>query len=305
MPPERVAPRFALLGHPVAHSASPAMHAAALAAMPLDASYEAIDCPDEASFALQISRLRGGELDGVNVTLPYKRLACALADRVDPSAARVGAANTLVRAPACAGAPAPLVAHNTDVPALVDELAALGASPGVALVLGAGGAALAAVEACRLAGATDVLVSTRSWSSPPAGEPVDPARWPGAEPLVRLGARPVAWPTPLAPVASSITMVVQATSAALRGGIDAAAAVAARVPWHALPPHAVAIDLVYTHGARTSPFELAAAAVGLAARDGLGMLARQGARALALWVGREPDLDVMLRAARRHVEGAR
>lgn len=292
---------FAVLGHPITHSISPAMHAAAFAAAKLPHTYEAIDVPDRRALEDAVLDVRRGILEGANVTLPHKRAVLALVDSVDESAALVGAANTLVRT-----TDARVVAHNTDAAGLADDLAALGARPKTAVVIGAGGGALAAVAALGSLGATLVAVTARAW---PTSEHVLADE--SAEAMRKLGALPCAWPvvdddaptTSAASqamrlrwidIAASADVVVQATSAGMtgRGGGDA---IAALVPWSRLSKHAIAYDLVYTP--RETPFLRAASSSGLRAASGLGMLVRQGARAFSLWLGASPDVEAMRRAA--------
>ncbi|HEX5098479.1 MAG TPA: shikimate dehydrogenase, partial [Polyangiaceae bacterium] len=146
--------RFVLLGHPVAHSLSPAIHGAAYEALGFSHRYELLDIPDEAALARAVAALRAGEVAGANVTVPWKREALALADRREPTAGDVGAANVLVR-----DASGAVVAHNTDVMALVEELGALARAPERVLVLGAGGASVAAVAALRMLGARSIGIS--------------------------------------------------------------------------------------------------------------------------------------------------
>ena len=243
------------------------MHAAAFRALGMPHTYEAIRATADELPAI-VQALRDRALDGLNVTVPHKQRAFALAD--ERRTGGLEAANTLVR-----DATGRVVAYNTDVPALADELRAL-AGPGAqwaarrGLVLGSGGAARAAVEALRTLGAVDVAVRART---------------------PRLGAA-----QPWAPSAESerLTLaVVQATSAGMQGA-DPGEPVAAAVAWEALPDDAVAIDLVYAPP--ETPFLRAARRRGLRAENGLGMLARQGARAFELWLGVPAPLDVMRRA---------
>lgn len=256
--------RFAVIGDPVAHSKSPAMHMAAFRALGLPHTYEALRVT-AAELPRVIEALREGRLDGLNVTVPHKRAVLALADAIaEPG---LTAANTLVR-----DAEGRVVAHNTDVPALAEELRLLAgpAAPWAsrrALVLGSGGAAVAAVSALRALGARDVAVR---------------ARRPGA-----ADAQPWA-PSPESE--AQTLAVVQATSAGMTGA-DPGDAVADVVAWDALPSDAVALDLVYSPP--ETPFLRAAAVRGLRQANGLGMLARQGALAFALWLGVEAPLAVM------------
>jgi shikimate dehydrogenase len=252
--------RFAVVGDPVAHSKSPAMHAAAYRALGLPHTYEAVRAaPEELEEVFRA--LRDGRWDGLNVTVPHKQHALALADDVDASAASTGAANTLVRTP-----DGRIAAHNTDTPALAAELRELSAPRGIAgsqaLVLGSGGASRAAVAALADLGARPVLVRARAhgnWAPSPAQE-------------------------------SSTLAVVQATSAGMTGA-DPGEIAASAVAWDALPADAVALDVVYVPP--LTPFLRAARARGLRCANGLGMLARQGALAFELWLGVAAPLEVM------------
>jgi shikimate dehydrogenase len=271
--------RFAVIGDPVSHSKSPAMHRAALRALGLPHTYEARRTT-AAELAGVIRELRDGAFAGLNVTIPHKTTVLGLVDEVHASAQRTGAANTLVR-----DAAGRIVAHNTDAPALQAELRALvGASSSWsemrALVLGSGGAARAAVVAFDLLGVRDVIVRARTPRAVFELRPGFPARQP--------------W----APDAASEAMtgaIVQATSAGMTGA-DPGEPVADAVAWDALPSPAVALDVVYAPP--TTPFLEAAGRRGLRRSGGLGMLARQGALALELWLGVAAPLDVMLAAIR-------
>lgn len=295
--------RFAVLGHPIAHSVSPAMHRAAFAALGLPHEYEAIDVPDEAALDARIEELRRGFLAGANVTVPYKVAVLAKVAGIDASAASAGAANTLVRADAG------LVAHNTDVAGLADELRAIGGPFRAAAVIGAGGAAAAAVLALSMVGANVIAVTTRSWSSSETlvGSP-------SAAQMRALRALPCVWPSAApneagsslsrelrlqwAEIASAADIVVQATSAGMSGGASGDD-VAAIVPWRRLAKGALAYDLVYNPP--ETPFLRSARGHGLRAVSGLGMLARQGARSLALWLNVAPDVGIMREAAEREL----
>lgn len=276
--------RFGLVGHPVGHSVSPAMHQAAYAALGVNATYEAIDAPDEAALVEIVAEVRAGRLAGANVTVPWKRRAYALADDADPSAEEVGAANVL------SSLRGRVVAHNTDVAALADDLRDAGAH-GHAVVLGSGGAAFAAVVACRFLGAPRVQVVARRFA---AGESDDVA-----ERFAALGADCVPWPAAQECVdleAGACGVVVQATSAGMPGG-SPGEDVAVVVPWTRLAREAVAYDLVYNPP--TTPFLEAARAAGVVGRGGLGMLVGQALGALRIWLARAPDPAVLRTAAER------
>lgn len=281
--------RFVLFGHPVGHSLSPAIHGAAYRALGLDHRYELYDAEDAAAFARGVAALRAGEIAGANVTVPWKREALRLADRRDPSAERVGAANVLVRASDGA-----IVAYNTDVPALAAELTALHARPDTVLVLGSGGAALAAVAAALAANAKVVGVSARRWL-----RSIAPADWAHAEEFRRLGAELLPWPAEasapeLVELCRGVDVIVQATSAGMHGA-EPGDTVARVVPWDVVPKGALAYDLVYNPA--ETEFLRAARSHGLSGSHGLGMLVGQAALAISLWLGVEPDRAPLLAAA--------
>jgi shikimate dehydrogenase len=288
---------FVLLGHPVGHSVSPAIHGAAYRMLGARHRYEVRDCPTPEHVRGQVEKLRAGELAGANVTVPWKRIALELADRADDSARATGVANVLSR-----DERGVITASNTDAGALADEIAALTQAPRRAAIIGSGGAAQAAVVACRSLGMADIAVSGRSWRLG-----AERASWKHAPAFEALGATPRAWPehpSDRRPGTLPVEMleadvIVQATSAGMHGA-GPGEEVSAWVPWGELPPRVAVIDVVYNP--RVTPFLESAAAAGLAHRDGLGMLVRQAALALRIWLGRsegwfEPDLAALEAAA--------
>src|ERR1039457_3421005 len=134
--------RLGVLGWPVAHSRSPAMHNAALKALGMDDwRYQALPVPQEL-FDETTRALGAAGFVGANVTIPHKQAALALAERTSETARAIGAANTLTFA-----ADGTIAAENTDAPALIaalEQLVGLPARPS-AVVLGAGGSARAAI----------------------------------------------------------------------------------------------------------------------------------------------------------------
>lgn len=283
--------RFAVVGDPVAHSRSPAMHEAAYRAHGLPHTYEALLTP-EAALPAVVADLRRGVFAGLNVTVPHKVRVLALADEVDPLAARVGAANTL------ALRDGRVVAYNTDVPALAEELRDLAPERGArwasshAVVLGAGGAARGAVVALVSSlGVARVTVVARR----------------GAEALVAAlrgtsnGTDLIAVSHPLQGAEGGLPpldlsfadTLVQATSAGMTGA-SAGERLTDSLAWPTAPSGLVALDAVYAPPA--TPFLRAARQRGLRAESGLGMLAGQGALAFALWLGLPSPRDVMLQA---------
>jgi shikimate dehydrogenase len=270
---------YAVLGWPVAHSRSPAMHGAAFAALGLDALYVPLAVPPERLPELVLA-LRARGVRGFNVTLPHKAAIIPLLDGITPAARAVAAVNTVI------ARDGKLIGDNTDAEGLARSLRAAdvvltGAN---VVVLGAGGAARAAVYGLAQAGAARIAIAARRMAE--------------AEQLARELApacgsttlRALALGGELSPELSRCTLLVQSTSATL-GDTDQARAFGAALPLEALPPSAAVIDLVY------KPLETsvlrAAKARGLKTVDGLGMLLHQGALALELWTGREAPVEVM------------
>jgi shikimate dehydrogenase len=247
-----------VLGHPVAHSRSPAMHNAAFAALGLDWRYVKLPVPPEL-FDRTVRALPGSGYRGANVTIPHKLAALAVADSATDAARAIGAANTLTF-----GAHG-IEADNTDAGGVID---ALGESPRgrTALVLGAGGAARAVVWALIDAGASEVSIWNRTSER-------------AEELATAFGARAVARPEPA-------EIAVNATSVGLHDG---------SLPLDGLDPPAVAVELVY---GRDTPFEAWARAGPARVVDGLEVLVRQGALSFERWTGVEPPLEVMREAAR-------
>jgi len=297
--------RFAVIGAPVAHSRSPAMHGAAFLALGLPHAYERLET-SEAELPARVAALRSGTFAGLNVTVPHKTRALALADEVDPSATGAGAANTLVRTPS-----GRVRAYNTDVAALAAEIVAL-ASPdataparataslrgGHALVLGAGGAARAALVALAGLGVARITLRARAFDDP--SRTARSAELLAAMTQVLAGAAGPAAPwlvtegLSAAPI-GDLAVVVQTSTCGMLGG-PPGAIVRDAVEWGAVPAPALAYDVVYAP--ETTPFLEAARARGLRSASGLGMLVRQGALAFELWLGVAPPLDVMAAAVR-------
>ena len=257
--------RLGVCGWPVAHSLSPRMHNAALAALGLTGwRYQKLPIGPE-RFAETVRALPAEGFAGVNVTIPHKEAALALADTATATARAIGAANTLTFA-----ADGAIEADNTDAPGFLEAVGDV--SGRTALVLGAGGAGRAVVHALVQGGATDVMVWNRTFERAErvAGE---------------LGARAVR-------AAEPADLIVQTTSVGLKGSRD---------PFKALPLNAdtfeagiCVVDLVYRADGTT--FLAAARSRGADVIDGLEILVGQGAIALERWTGRSAPRDVMRRA---------
>jgi shikimate dehydrogenase len=286
-------PKLAVLGYPIAHSRSPAMHRAALEALGLGGewTYEAIEvAPNELEARLRA--LPDDGFAGANVTVPHKLAALELADRASPAARAIGAANTLSFG---AGG---IVADNTDAPALI---AALPEPPAGrrALVLGAGGAARACAWALREAGAeVSVWNRTRAAAERLAGE-LRVALADGGSRDWRLG------PGTYDLLVNATTVGMAEAQAAEDAGGDAgssrsndrfAALKALPLDADSVEARHVVVDLVY--GSAPAPLTQFARERGARVVDGIEILVRQGAASLRLWTGLDPPIDVMRDAAR-------
>ena len=266
---------YGVIGHPIAHSLSPALHTAAFRALRLDALSGAFDVP-ERFLAPMLRGLTLSGVDGLNVTVPLKERVIPLLDRVDPAARAIGAVNTIViRGRRTIG-------HNTDAAGLAKALRELGWRPGRApsLILGAGGAARAAAWVLSARPGSRVVITNRH-----------PAR---ARQLVRwlrrhrprAHAAIVPWRQASA---AGMRLVIQATTLGMRASDPLPLDV------RTLRRGTLVYDLVYH---RPTPLVQAARRRGCVAANGLSMLLYQGAESLRLWLGRTPPLGAMRRALR-------
>ena len=252
-------------GWPVAHSRSPAMHNAALRATGLD-GWEYLKLPlPPALFAETVRALPAAGFRGVNVTIPHKEAALALADSASPAALAIGAANTLTFESDGA-----ILADNTDAPGLLEALRdqRIDARGRSALVLGAGGAARAAVWALVGAGA-----QVEVWNRTPAR----------AAALARdLGARHAAVP-------GAAEIVVNATSLGLDHNIDLFKAIPLKAD--TFGSGSCVIDMVY--GSGETRFLAAARSRGARVIDGLEILVAQGVASFERWTGKMAPRQAM------------
>ena len=275
--------RYAVIGNPIAHSRSPFIHARFAAQTGQDLVYDRLLAPlDGFAAAVQAFVESGGR--GLNVTVPFKEQAFALAGRRSPRVEAAGAANTL------SFDSNGWTAENTDGIGLVRDLTA---RHGVALagqrvvVLGAGGAASGVVLPLLEAGVRDVLIVNRT------------------------AARAVALASRLAGAAGPQTAVVgrgldgldaESAAGALLINATSAGLSDARLPIadEVFAAAAFAYDMVY--GARPTAFLAQAAALGCPRQaDGLGMLVEQAAESFRLWRGVAPQTDPVYRQLRDEI----
>jgi shikimate dehydrogenase len=262
-----------VVGRPVAHSLSPILHNAWLAAAGIDGVYVAFS-PDAFGFERLAEGFRGGAVRGVNVTLPFKEQALAVADVASDRAQAAAAANVLVFQP-----DGRIHADNTDglgmLGAFATQAPGFDVTAGPAVVLGAGGAAKGAVSALLVAGAPKVWVVNRTVEK--------------AEAIAEAFGQKVA-PLPLPHVMGAFRdagAVINATSAGLagEGGLD--------LPLDRTPAGAVMMDMIYKP--LETPFLVQARALGRRTVDGLEMLIRQAEPSFEAFFGRPPPADVDVR----------
>lgn len=282
-----------LVGYPIDKSLSPLMHEAALAHHGLEGSYRRFDAPLLEDLERAFKALDLGSLHGFNVTLPWKldaaRLCLERGGVLSGAAAALKVANTVVMRPTGDFAqPSRLEGHNTDVPGLMAAirerwpvLAEPPSGNARACVVGAGGAAYAAVLAARELGFREVRVWNRTGQA--------------AHALVnKLGCGIVV--TDLEQATSKASLVLQATTLGMgESGEDYEDLVAfAKVALAPTAEDARIVDLVYQP--RPTVWVAAAQALGREADDGLNMLIHQAALAFSLWTGHPPPVEVMRRA---------
>jgi shikimate dehydrogenase len=267
------APRACVVGWPIAHSRSPIIHGYWLRLLGIRGQYDRVAVPpgEFASFAESVGK---AGLVGANVTIPHKEAAFAACDRLTVNAAELGAVNTLWRE---AGL---LHGDNTDVEgflANLDEQApAWRATTRCALVLGAGGAARAVVQALLSCGVERVVLANRTADR--------------AERLASGFGRAtgtVAW-SALPRALREADLLVNTTALGMVGQPPL------EIDLDGLRPGAIVADLVYTP--LDTPLLVAARARGLAAVEGLGMLLHQAAPGFERWFGVRPEVTPELRA---------
>lgn len=259
---------FAVVGHPVTHSLSPALHAFWLQRENRNGLYMAMDLATAEEFAESVAPLASGGFRGLNVTHPWKQVALSLASRAGPAAEAAGCANTLTFEPDT------ISAENTDVAAVrrrLTELQNAGTWDGSPVtVLGGGGAARAALAALTSVNSSAVVVVRRPEV---------------AESLVRefggrVGVGPSLQPT---------RVVIHATPAGREG------ATPLELPWtQVLGPSTHVVDFVY---APTDPFlRKGAEARGATYEDGSKLLVYQAAESYAVWWGSPPSPELQAAA---------
>ena len=277
--------QLGLTGYPLSHSLSPKLHAAAFKAEELDGEYRLYPiAPGEMDGLAKLAQaMRAGEIQGLNVTIPYKQAVLSLLDELTPSAQAIGAVNTLYLKDG------KLIGHNTDAPGFLADQAKLnrhGSSDKIALVMGAGGAARAVVYAL-LKDGWQVRLAVRRSDMDQANTLMESFKGlngnsPSGIFLLEAGH--------LADKMLGTRLIVNATPIGMFPDVDSS-------PWpDGLPfPNGAAVyDLVYNP--RQTRLVKQAQAAGLDATTGLGMLVEQAALSFACWTGRDVPREVLFAA---------
>jgi shikimate dehydrogenase len=263
--------RFALFGNPVAQSLSPLMHGAAFARMGLAAAYTAFRLEDAAAV---IRRIREEAIRGASITIPFKETVMPLLDEVDANAAAIGAVNTIVNRDGL------LTGYNTDGPGLARDLEEwTGIRDRTFVVLGAGGAARAAVFSIVRAGGEAIVVNRTVERARTLAEDLG-CRWALPAEIGRLEADCLINTTP-------VGMFPEADRTPLED--------------KHLVHFPYVMDMIY-NPVRTRLLG-EAKAVGCAVRSGVRMFVHQGAEQIRLWMGMEPPREWMQRVVLERLEG--
>ena len=262
----------AVIGSPVRHSLSPAIHNAAFEAHGDDWVYAAFEVdPAHAATAIDAMRVLG--ISGLSVTMPHKEMVMTALDRVDDEARLVRAANTVVRE-----ADGSLVGYNTDGVGCVDALRLAGADVSNVAVIGAGATARAVVAALARAGSS-VRVSNRTTQRRDEAVSIGNAVRAGSTKSIELSE------------VGECATIINTTPQGMAGVSPEAVPFDPKV----LSSRHCVLDAVYNP--LETPLLRAARERGAKVVDGLDMLCAQAARQQELWLARRPDVALMRRAA--------
>ncbi len=264
-----------IIGYPISHSMSPVMQNAALTALGINAVFVPFAVAPE-QLALAVHGLIALGVHGFNVTVPHKEAILPLLDEIDASAALIGAVNTVK------SAGGRLIGYNTDAPGLLASLASdLDFSPlgKRVIIIGAGGAARAAIVALARAGVQTILIANRNRLR----AKVLSAEFKESFPAVDIVSIDLA--TLLASIADhAADLLVNTSSIGLNGtafaGLDLHGVGGMRV-----------YDMVY--GTEPTTLIKTALAAGCRAVNGHGMLAAQGELAFRIWLGQDAPKGLM------------
>jgi shikimate dehydrogenase len=277
--------RLSVFGDPVAHSASPPMHNAALAACGLNLRYTRLHIrPDELAEALRLLTPCG--FVGTNLTIPHKTAALPLLDHIDPQAAELGAVNTVRVEP-----DGILRGFNTDGPGMVralrEEFGAELRGLRVLLLGAGGGAGRALAVQCALEACGRLRLANRTFDKAQALAAELRARFPADAANIEA----VPWePASLAGAAQETDLVINASALGLKTDDPSP------LPAEALSPRVLVFDTVYRPGGAPTPLLQAARQAGATSTGGLSLLLHQGVLSFEHWFNRPAPVEAMRRA---------
>ncbi len=263
--------RYGVVGHPIAHSKSPFIHTKFAAQTGQDMEYGQVEVPVH-RFTSSIRQLMAEGWSGVNVSLPFKIQAFALADIVSDRALAAQAVNTLTFKKGG------IYGDNTDGAGLVADLRSSLQYPLLesrVLLIGAGGAARGVIKPLLDAGVNSLTITNRTYQ-----KSLELAAFFNIDAL------------PMTDCVSTFDLIINATSASVSGATP-------DLPACAFGLHTLAYDMFYARG--PTAFMQMATSQGARTADGLGMLVAQAAEAFFIWRGVRPDTSAVLTALRAAV----
>lgn len=267
-----------IIGDPIEHTMSPAMHNAAFRALGLDYAYLAFRVRKEA-LKNAIAGLKALGIAGLNVTIPHKVDIMPLLDKLDPLAERMGAVNTIVNEGGL------LIGYNTDAPGFLQALQSNGIKPGgkKIVVIGAGGAAKGIAFVLAEAGASLVVLNRTPLRAEELATQMARFYHQGLKAMALSEAN-------LKEALADADVLVNTTSAGMVPDVDQTP-----VPVRLLKPGITVFDIVYNP--RETRLLREAKAAGARTIFGLDMLVWQGALAFEKWTGQKAPFEVMKQAA--------
>ena len=273
-----------VMGWPIAHSLSPAMQQAAIEKAGIDYSYVALPVEPE-QLPQAVEGLKALNFSGWNVTIPHKRAIMPLLDEIDEDAAVIGAVNTVVNDGGR------LKGYNTDVLGFLSPLKARGIklAGARALLLGAGGAARAVLWGLLREGIAGVAIAVRNRDK---GEALAAEFRSRAEAEITVCTFDS---EDYKAALSTADILVNTTPLGMTPKVEEAPS----VEWELVKSSAFVYDIIYTPA--ETRFLREAREHGCQIQNGEAMLAGQGAAALQLWTGIEPDADCMCSALREEL----
>jgi shikimate dehydrogenase len=268
--------QLGLIGYPLGHSLSPKIHTAALSAFNLQGNYSLfpIHPDDKQELFNLLTRVRAGEIHGLNVTIPHKQNVIGFMDELTQTAKSIGAVNTIYMRDD------KLIGDNTDAPGFLSDLKRVSNSsfiiPHSALVLGAGGSARAVVYA----------LLNDGWNVTIAARRIEQAQ--------KLADSFTNYQLPITNLADfpllTFHLLVNTTPLGMTPNIETSPLPENTV----LSKRTFVYDLVYNP--RETKLVRDARAQGLNASTGLGMLIEQAALAFEIWTGHNPPRDILYQA---------